>query len=147
MSNITNIGTVVSVSAAAPATLDQAGYEALTFSEVEGVSSLGEFGPSYEVLNHTDTKDGITQKAHGALSYGDPALQYRIIDDDAGQIIINAALANRATMSVKITRPSGLVQYVQAIVSSAPDSEANAAATRLRSSNINITSGIVEVAA
>lgn len=147
MPNITNIGTVVSVSAGIPATFDQAGYEALTFSEVTGVSSLGEFGPAYEILNHTDVNNGITKKAHGALNYGDPALQYRIVDADAGQGIITTALNTRATISVKIERPSGLAQYVQAIVSSAPDSEANAAATRLRSSNINITSSIVEVAA
>lgn len=144
---LTNIGTVVSVSAAAPATFDKAGYEALSFSEVTGVASIGEFGPSYEILNHVDLKDGITQKAHGALNYGDPALQYRVIEADAGQGIIETALTTRATISVKIERASGVVEYVQALVTSAPTSEASSSAIYMKSSNLALKSSIIEVAA
>lgn len=144
---LTNIGTVVSVSAATPATFDQAGYELLTFTEVSGVASIGEVGPTYETLSHVDLKDGITQKAHGALNYGDPAIQYRVIEDDAGQGIINTALSSRSTISIKIERASGLVQYAQAIVTSAPTSESTSGAVYMRSSNLALTSSIVEVAA
>ena len=144
---LTNIGTVVSVSAAAPATFDQAGYEALSFSEVTGVASIGEFGPSYEILNHVDLKDGITQKAHGALNYGDPALQYRVVEADAGQGILDLALSARATISLKVERASGLVEYVQTLVTSAPAGEASSSAVYMKSSNLAITSSVVKVAA
>jgi len=144
---LTNIGTVVSVSAAAPATFDQAGYEALSFSEVTGVASIGEFGPSYEILNHVDLKDGITQKAHGALNYGDPALQYRIVEADTGQGILDTALSARTTISLKVERASGLVQYVQTLVTSAPTSEGTSGAIYMKSSNLALKSAIVEVAA
>ena len=125
---LTNIGTVVSVSAAEPATFDQAGYEALTWSEITGVSSIGEIGPTYEVLNQTDLKDGIVQKAHGSLNYGDPALQYRIVESDTGQGILLTALSAQTTISLKVVRASGKTEYVRTIVTSAPTSEGTASA-------------------
>ena len=144
---LTNIGTVVSASAAALATFDQAGYGALTWTEIGGVASVGATGPVYEVLNHVDLKDGVTQKAHGALNYGDPELQYRVIEADAGQGIIETALDARTTISIKILRASGVTEYMRAIVTSAPTSEATSSAVYMKSGSLGVTSAIVKVAA
>ena len=145
--SLTNIGTVVSVSAALPATENDTGYGALSWSEVTGVSSLGELGASFEILNHVDLKDGVTRKAKGAKNNGDPALQYRVEEGDAGQGILITALDSPDPISIKVTRASGRIQYCQAIVAGAPDSEATAGAVNMRSTNLGVTSNIIEVAA
>jgi len=145
--SLTNIGTVVSVSAALPATETDTDYAGLTWSEVTGVSSLGEIGASFEILNHVDLKDGVTRKAKGAKNNGDPALQYRIVEGDAGQGILITALDSPDPISMKVVRPSGRIQYCQAIVASAPDSEATSGAVNMRSTNLGVTSDLIEVAA
>ena len=145
---LSNIGTVVSVSATLAADpKDASDYAALTWTEIKGVASVGEIGPIYEVLTHSDLKDGVTRKAHGSLNNGDPAIQYRVIELDAGQIIINSALIGRTTIAFKVTRASGLIQYFEGIISSAPTNEATGAAIYAKSSNIGVSSSLVEVAA
>lgn len=141
---LSNIGTTFSVSATLPATNDVAGYGALTFSGVTGVGSLGSIGPSYEVVNFTDLADGVVQKAHGSLNYGDPELQYRAVNGDTGQGILLTALTNRTKIAVEVVRASGLIQYFQALVTSNPNTEASATTTDNRTCNIAITSAIIE---
>lgn len=119
-----SIGTTLEVSAAAPATYDSTGYAALTYSPVGGVSSVGEFGASFEQVTHIDLDDGETQKDYGAKNAGDPSVVYRIIPSDAGQGILATAEDSLAKVSVKVTRPNGLIQYAQAIVQGSPMSEA-----------------------
>ena len=145
---LSNIGTVVSVSAvlaAAPKSATE--YAALTWTEVTGVASVGEIGPIYEVLTFSDLKDGVTRKAHGTLNNGDPAMQYRIVESDAGQVIVNDALNARTTIAFKVTRASGLIQYFEGIISSAATNEATGSAIYAKSSNIGVSSSLVEVAA
>lgn len=126
-----SIGTTLAVSAAAPATYDATGYAALTFTAVGGVSSVGEFGASFEQVTHIDLDDGETQKDYGAKNAGDPAVVYRIIPSDAGQAILATAEDNLAKISVKVTRPNGLIQYAQAIVQGSPMSEAAGSNTQV----------------
>ena len=145
---LSNIGTVVSVSAAlAAAPKDSAAYAALTWTEITGVASVGEIGPIYEVLTFSDLKDGVTRKAHGTLNNGDPAMQYRVIELDPGQIIVNDALTARTTIAFKVTRASGLIQYFEGIISSAPTNEATGSAIYAKSSNVGVSSPLVEVPA
>ena len=145
--SITNIGTTVEVSATLPASDDQAGYELLTWTEVEGVLSMGGFGPTHEILNQTYLKDGIVRKAHGSKNLGDPDLMYSPAEAGAGQGILKTALDSQATISIKVSRPSGRVQYCQCIVGGVADDEANANNTTGQTSSIAMSSGYVEVAA
>ena len=145
---LTNIGTVVSVSATLAANPKSATeYGALSWTEITGVASVGEIGPVYEVVTHSDLKDGVTRKAHGTLNNGDPAMQYRVVEADAGQVIINDALNAQTTIAFKVTRASGLIQYFEGIISSAPTNEATGSAVYAKSSNIGVSSALVEVAA
>ena len=143
---LTNIGTSLFVSTSAPATEDQAGYEALTWIEVLGVSSIGEVGASHNMLNHTDIKSGDVRKGHGEKNNGDPAVQYRAIEGDAGQQALKTALDTLSTISVKILRASGLTQYSQGLVSGATTNEASASSVYAKSSTLALNNSIVEVA-
>lgn len=126
-----SIGTTLGVSASAPATYDASGYGALTFTTVGGVSSIGEFGASFEQVTHVDLDDGETQKDYGTKNAGDPSVVYRIIPSDAGQGILETAEGALNKISIKVTRPNGLIQYAQAIVQGSPMSEASGSNTQV----------------
>lgn len=143
---LTNIGSELYVSTSAPATEDQSGYEALTWIEVLGVASIGEIGASHSMLNHTDLKTGNVQKAHGDKNNGDPAIQYRVIEADAGQLALKSALDSLSELSFKFVRASGLSQYSQGLVSGAPTNEASSANVYAKSSTLALNKSIVEVA-
>lgn len=141
---LTNIGAKLYVSASLPATEDVAGYGALTYTQVKGVASIPEFGAEHEELTFVEVEDGVTRKAHGGVNYGGGMVPFRVIEADAGQGILKAARANQSTISVKVERATGLLEYFLVIVLSNRNSEASAANTYTRSANLSLTSEIVE---
>ena len=114
----TNIGTTISVSATLPATEDDTGYAALTYTEVTGVASIPATGPSAAVVSQADLKDGVVRKAHGEVDYGGGDVQMRYVNGDAGQGILSAAFDSKANIAVKESDVDGNVTYYQAIVTS-----------------------------
>lgn len=143
----TNIGTTIEVSAAAPATFDQAGFVALTYTKVNGVASVPELGPSASMVSQADLEDGIVRKAHGEVDFGGGTVQMREVAGDAGQGLLKTARANQSEVSVKITRASGLVEYFIGIVMSYRKSEATTGNFFGIAADLQVTSEIIEVAA
>lgn len=119
MSVNTSLGITIAVTTSAPATEDEAGYEALTYTNIGEVVNIGEIGPSAAVVNHDAIDKGYTQKFKGQINYGSMPLQLgRDIDDD-GQIILKAGADGAAKYTVhtwKVTHPVGLVQYFRGMV-------------------------------
>src|SRR6476661_3645798 len=115
-------GTVVSVSAAAPATTDAAGYAALTWTAVGGFSEIGEVGDNIEVGNF----DALVEGRIKYRSIADPGQLEASMADmpaDAGQIILKAAFAAARgaageTISLKVQDSSGKGTYMRVIVAS-----------------------------
>ena len=69
MSVLTSTGTILSVVADEPATIDAAGFGALTFVEVGEVTDIPEYGPNVQVVEHNPLKTGVTQKFKGFINY------------------------------------------------------------------------------
>lgn len=143
----TNIGTVISVSTAVPATFDVAGYGALTYTEVTGVATVPEIGPSAAVVSQADLKDGVVLKGHGEIDFGGGTVQMRDKPTDAGQILMKAAQADQSILSVKVTRSTGLIEYFRAIVMSYRRSEASTGNFPGVAADLQIISAIVPDAA
>ena len=141
----TNIGTTISVSAAQPATQDSAGYAALTYTEVTGVASIPEIGPASAIVSQADLKDGIVRKAHGEIDNGGGTLQMREVAADTGQGLLKTAQSGQTTISCKVTRANGKIEYFQAIVASYRKSEAGTGNFAGISVDLQITSPIIEV--
>lgn len=139
----TNIGTVLAVSAAAPATSDLAGYGALTYTEVTGVATVPEIGPSAAVVSQADLKDGVVLKGHGEIDFGGGTVQMRDLPNDAGQGILKTAQSAQAIISVKVTRSTGLIEYFRAIVMSYRRSEAGTGNFPGVAADLQIISAIV----
>lgn len=111
-------GSTISVSVAAPATYDIAGYGALTFTEVGEITDLGQgLGRSYNTSSHSPVKTRQVIEKKGSYRLG--SVEYMMAWDqaDAGQDICRAASLDDSILSIKITKQGGDVRYFTAQVS------------------------------
>jgi hypothetical protein len=118
MSTTEGIGGILSASAALPATFDEVGYAALTWTEVAEVTELPEYGASHETVTHTPLKTGIKNKFHGELDYGSLAVPMAHDAADPGQIILKAARVSKDEISFKMTYSDGAIDYISGKVMS-----------------------------
>lgn len=114
----TSAGTTISVSAGLPATHNQAGFAALSFTDVGEVTDLGEFGREYALVTHNPLAERGTVKRKGSYNEGQINLTMGLDNDDAGQVIMEAASLSDADHSFKVTLQSGDVYYFLAQVMS-----------------------------
>ena len=114
----TGIGTIVYVSAGTPATLDVAGFEALTWTEVGEVMEIGEYGADTNVVTYNIIKSGDVQKELGYTDNG--SLPLKVVDTpaDAGQVLLKAAQASGDDLQFKIELGDGQIDYFSSVVSS-----------------------------
>ncbi|MCW1431404.1 hypothetical protein [Novosphingobium sp. JCM 18896] len=133
MTFATAAGTTLALSAAAPATYTEAGYEALTFTTVGEVTDLGEI-PSrvYELVTHQPIGERGMRKAKGGYSIGSQTIVYALDADDAGQTLVDTATNSDTVYSVKISHPLLGDIYARALVMGGPKSygDVNTVATR-----------------
>ena len=116
MSNVfTSTGTQYAVSAAVPATYDEAGFVALTWTEVAEVTDMGEYGATYEVVSHNPLATKRTIKRKGTVNDGALAIQLGRDPSDAGQLLLIAGVDGAAADVVhshRVTLQDGTIQYV-----------------------------------
>jgi len=115
MSNVfTSSGTTYAISAGEPATYDQAGFAALTFTDVAEVTDMGEYGASFEVVSHNPLATRRTVKRKGTVNDGAMSLQLGRDPSDAGQAILIAGVDGAGidvVHSHKVTLQDGTIQY------------------------------------
>lgn len=140
----TNIGTKISLSEDLPTTEDAAGYGALTFTQVKGVATVPEIGPSSSVVSQADLEDGVVLKGHGEVDYGGGSVAYRVINGDAGQDMVKAAFDGQSVISAKITRSTGLIEYCKVIFMGYRTAESSTGNFYSVSSDMQVTSKIIE---
>ena len=146
----TSLGTIYEVSAAAPATYDEAGFAALSYTEVGEVTNLGSLGATFEDVTHTPLKDGVTQHRKGAVDYGELAMTVAADDDDAGQILVDSGVdgANRDVVySHKVTLQSGAVRYFSGQLFSNPETIGEASSMVNMEVNVKLAGKVLKVAA
>lgn len=119
-------GAVLSISATLPATYDAAGYgaSAMVYTEVGEIEDFGEHGARANITSFTPVKTAFVKKLKGAIDYGTKSLVIGNVPSDAGQDILEAAMASKNHYSVKIQYPPGdgeavgEIQYLDVIVAS-----------------------------
>lgn len=105
-----HIGKTIYVAEAIPATNDEGGFAALTWTKVNGVQVLPQLGVSHSNIDVPDLESGFTQGLKGAGSGNDSTASFRDVDGDAGQETLRD-LANAGgdagLGSIKIVKGSG----------------------------------------
>lgn len=144
----TSTGTLFAVSAAAPATIDQAGFEALTYTDVGEVTDIAEIGSDTAVVTHQPLATGIVEKFKGFINYGSSSVSFAKDSSDAGQAIMQSGAdgANKNLQhSVKITLQDGTVLYFVVKIFSFKITPGSADSIVGSTSAIELESLIVEV--
>ncbi len=126
MSTQNQIGKTLFISAALPATNDAAGFDALTFTKVEGAQSLPQLGVSGANIDVPDLQTGFTAGVKGAMSGNESTASFRKVAADTGQALVETtANGAQGLASIKIGRGSGVaealvvgdpIQYAQGYV-------------------------------
>jgi hypothetical protein len=112
----TSAGTTIGIVAAAPATFDVTGYEALTFVNIGEITDLGEFGREYNLVTHNPIATRGTVKKKGSFSEGSMALTLGLDTDDAGQILAKTASNSDSDYSFAVETQNGDIYYFRAQV-------------------------------
>lgn len=129
----TSAGTTFGVSAAAPATYNEAGYEALTFTDVGEVSDLGDLPARvYEIVSWRNIANRGESKAKGGYTLGSQTITVGIDPDDAGQTLIDTLTNSDDPASIKFAHPQLGTIYGRALVMGGPRNygDVNTIATR-----------------
>ena len=145
-----SLGATWAISVTAPATEDVTGYDALTYTEVEDVESIGAIGPTFEDVTFTPLKTGVTSHRKGGTDYGQLAVTMASGIDQTGQALVLAGVdgANKSTVfSHKVTLNDGQIRYFRGQIYSAPEQVGSASEMVLIEVNVMISSAIVRKAA
>jgi hypothetical protein len=139
MAKQTSLGAVYAISAAEPATYDSVGFAALTWTDVEGVTNIGDFGPTFEDVTDQPLKTGITEHRKGGADYGEFAPVMSYDQADAGQTLFLDGVdgTNKDVVySHRVTLQDGTIFYVTGQIFAAPLSVGDA------SSMVSITGNV-----
>jgi hypothetical protein len=112
----TSAGTTFALSADAPATYDETGYSALTYTEVGEVTNIPEYGGSYQLVTHEPLASRAVVKRKGSLNHGSLTLQLGKDINDAGQALLKTAYGEDEAYSFEITLQDGTKQYSTGMV-------------------------------
>lgn len=118
MAKQTAAGTRLFISATAPATADETGYAALTYTEVGEITDFGAQGPVFAEITTTPVGDAIVTKFKGSRNNGSQNLTLDLDDEDAGQIVMDAALESYDDYYFKLQFQNGAIRYFPAKVMS-----------------------------
>jgi len=99
--------TTISTSAVLPATYDATGYNALTFTAIANVLDIGELAKAYNIVAHQTIDNRYPEKLKGNYDIANVTLTLGRVIGDAGQVLLQAALAADTSYSFKIALPSG----------------------------------------
>lgn len=108
----TSSGVRYYTSAAEPSTYDKTGFDALTWTEVNEVSSVSAYGAQVTEVNFTNLKDAILKKFKGTVNYGSITIEMGYDSADAGQLLMDSGTsgANQFVVhSHKVVYPDGTV--------------------------------------
>jgi hypothetical protein len=107
-------GAQIAVSAGLPSVYDDnavTGYRSLAFTSIGEAIDIGEVGIAFNVVEHQAVARRYATKKKGIYSHDDVAITCALDTADAGQVIIDAALASDNSYSFRIIDTDGAAYY------------------------------------
>ena len=145
---IASVGTVLSVSNSIPATINAAGFTALSYTVVSEAAEVPEFGAEQALVTFTPLQTGVVEKRGGSVDYGEVTIP--LADSlDAGSAILeaktNLAVTADKRVSVRVVTPNGVSRYFLASVRSFRANIGGSDAIVMASTILAITSPVFKV--
>lgn len=145
MSGTATVLTTFKISAGVPATFDESGYDALSYTAVGEVTNLGEFGAEWQIQSRNPIAIKGTPKVKTSRDPGGVSIGLDLDTDDAGQILMKAALDASALYAFLITTPEGDKYYCQALVSQFKVNLAGQGDLKTASAQIEVSTSATDV--
>lgn len=101
MGTLAGVTLYISTTAAGDSTLDQSGFEALSYTQVKNVGSLPEYGRNENIAEYRTLDQGVL-KSKGSNNAGQGDIELAYDPDDAGQILMRTAGASANKYAFKI---------------------------------------------
>lgn len=142
MAFYTSAGTVLSISTDLPATYDEAGFAALTFTPIGEITGVPEHGDTYNPVTHNPIADRRTRVVKGSTALNEMSIPLALDRNDAGQVIARTHTSGAKVddpAAFKVEYPDGSTEYFNSLVMSftvIADS-----VDSVLSGNINLNSG------
>ena len=140
---ISYIGATIGCVVGAPATVDAAGFGALTYVPSGKIVSWGEVGDTAADIT-VETLEGRVEHVNGARDGGAIAFTFRH-DTDAGQAILKAQSNTNNEVSFKITDPDGQIAYFHGKVANVRDAAREASAYKGFTGEVRVNSATIRV--
>jgi hypothetical protein len=148
MGSTTAAGSALAIGATAPATMDAAGFAALTLTEIGSLEKIGTLGASFAKVEFTPLK-GAKDKHKGSPDYGSLQPSMAFDSTDAGQVLLRTA-ADDATSKLYpflVTLPTGDKRYFMGRVFGNPETVDGADSIVMAAPTIEVCTKPVKVAA
>jgi hypothetical protein len=122
------------------------------WGKIGEITDGGSHGRTYALVTHMPIDTRGTQKFKGSFNEGAKTLQLGVDDDDAGQIVAQAALVSDDDYSFKVEYQDGAIDYFQAKVMSFPVAATSVDSIKSATVTLELTTtkagvGIIHVAA
>lgn len=144
-SNIfTSAGTKLYVSSDAfPADATEGNYQALSWTEVGEIESIGEFGKEYNEVTYVLLGDRRTIKRKGSYNDGELSINMGRVPSDVGQAILVVALDSDDTYAFAVVLQDGTVLFFGAQVRSYKTNVGNADQITAATCMVSLTEDII----
>jgi hypothetical protein len=96
--------------------LDLAGFEALDWTQVKNIGSVGESGPSTNLPTYDEMDTDVIQKSKGITDAGSPPIEMSYNPTDAGQTAMRAASLSSNNFAFKFVDDDGVIYYNRGLV-------------------------------
>lgn len=137
-------GTTIEVVVGEPATFDAAGYKALSWAQVVGTVSFGEWGDTENDVAEPLLSAGRNIHQNGLSDGGEVSISVQHRDTDAGSDIIKANGGSNTIVSIKKTYASGDVECATGVLSSHRQREGSNDTVRGYTSTARINTQVYE---
>lgn len=124
MAKQTSIGISVALSVGAPASYDETGFSAKSYTAVNPIESFSAFGATFGEDTFDDMGTGVQDVALTIANNGTLTLGLGEDDEDLGQALIYEAVygsTRRQQHSARIIYPNGAIRYFTCKISGAPE--------------------------
>lgn len=148
MSNLTSTGAKLYISTGLPASENQAGYEALTWIQIKGVTTIAPFGATISNIESKPLETGIVENDKGFRNYGEMSANTIVIPSDLGQIAALEASEGAKQFdehSFKVEFAGGSARYSQGKVYDFTEDVGSADQTVNGTINIKLNKAITRV--
>ncbi|WP_242115524.1 hypothetical protein [Sphingomonas lacusdianchii] len=144
----TGAGSAIAISAAAPATMDAAGYAALTYTEGGQCEKIGTIGSTFTKTEFQPLK-GPKDKLKGSADYGALQPSFALDEEDVGQMLFRSAADDETNklFSIRVTMQSGALRYFRSRVFGWPETVDGADPIVMATPTVEVCSKVVRVAA